>query len=80
MSNVSQHGLQTVSFPEGGFERDRPSATRFDGADLTGAILTRARLSGATYDERTVLPRGFKPDKARMIPRIGNRKPRASKA
>ena len=48
--------------------------------DLTGAILTGARLNGATYDERTLFPRGFKPDKAGMIPHIRNRKPRAPKA
>jgi uncharacterized protein YjbI with pentapeptide repeats len=53
---------------------DRP--TCFRGADLTDARLTSARLTGAIYDDRTVFPRGFKPDKAGMVFHSGRRKPR----
>ncbi len=44
---------------------DRP--VRFQGADLTGARLSGANLVGALYDDRTIFPRKFKPDRARMV-------------
>ena len=53
--------------------------TCFDGADLSDARLAGAKLVGAIYDERTVFPRGFKPDQAGMIQRIGTRKPGKSR-
>jgi uncharacterized protein YjbI with pentapeptide repeats len=48
--------------------------TRFEGADLSDARLAGARLAGAIYDERTIFPRGFDPDRAGMIRRIGRGK------
>jgi uncharacterized protein YjbI with pentapeptide repeats len=53
---------------------DRP--TCFRGADLTDARLTGARLTGAIYDDRTVFPRDFKPDKAGMVFHSGRHEPR----
>jgi hypothetical protein len=40
---------------------------RFQGADLTEARLRGAQLTGAVYDQRTVFPRGFKPEAAGMV-------------
>jgi uncharacterized protein YjbI with pentapeptide repeats len=53
---------------------DRP--TCFRGADLTDARLAGLRLTGAVYDDRTVFPPGFKPDKAGMVFHSARRKPR----
>ena len=36
-------------------------------AELTGARLRGAQLTGAIYDQRTVFPRGFKPEDAGMV-------------
>jgi uncharacterized protein YjbI with pentapeptide repeats len=45
--------------------------TCFCGADLTDARLTGATLAAATYDARTRFPRGFEPEQAGMMRRIG---------
>lgn len=58
---------------------NRPLAgrfTRFDGADLTDALLEGAHLTGAQYDSKTVFPRGFNPVRAGMVMRVDRRKPR----
>jgi uncharacterized protein YjbI with pentapeptide repeats len=44
---------------------DRP--TCFHGANLADARLGGAALKGATYDARTVFPRGFRPAEAGMV-------------
>ena len=47
---------------------DRP--TRFNGANLTDAWLVGAELKGAVYDERTVFPRKFRPERVGMVTRM----------
>lgn len=42
-------------------------STSLQGANLTDAVMNRARLTGAKYDDRTIFPRGFSPDAAGMI-------------
>jgi hypothetical protein len=45
------------------------ASTCFYGANLTDARLAGADLAGATYDSRTVFPRGFRPDRAGKVRR-----------
>ncbi|MEX0338893.1 MAG: pentapeptide repeat-containing protein [Arenibacterium sp.] len=41
--------------------------SQLQGADLTGAILNRARLEGAEYDQHAKFPKGFRPSSHGMI-------------
>jgi len=42
-------------------------STQVHGADLTGAVLHKANLVGATYDGRTKFPERFSPEQAGMV-------------
>jgi uncharacterized protein YjbI with pentapeptide repeats len=48
-------------------------STSLQGANLADAILNRAKLSGAKYDDRTIFPRGFAPHAAGMIEEVADR-------
>jgi uncharacterized protein YjbI with pentapeptide repeats len=50
------------------------ASTCFHGANLTDARLSGADLTGASYDSRTVFPRGFRPERAGMVRRGEKRK------
>jgi uncharacterized protein YjbI with pentapeptide repeats len=67
-ANLSDASLIGANFTAANLGLDNlGGATSLRGADLTNAILDRAKLSGAAFDRRTIFPLGFGPAAAGMV-------------
>ena len=67
-ANLIQASCVRTNFRNANLGRDNlGGSTQLQGANLTGAILNKANLEGAEYDENTLFPKGFHPTSHGMI-------------
>lgn len=67
-ANLTDTSCVGTSFRNADLGRDSfGGSTRLQGANLTKAILNRAKLEGAEYDDRTLFPKGFYPASHGMV-------------
>lgn len=67
-ANLMGANLRDANFRRANLTNDKlGGATRLQGANLAGAILSQCDAAGAEYDSATIFPVGFNPKAAGMI-------------